>query len=167
LMMNYDLDAYYASLFSTTALFPVSSFDQLQADSTDLSKFNGNKGKLIIYQPQSGGPFSPLAMVDWYEQLNVVNGGTPFDFSKTQDFARLFMMPGVQHCAGGPGTSNIDPFSAVVDWVEKGSAPASIIGTAPSATPWPGRTRPLCPYPQTAQYKGSGSIEDAANFSCK
>lgn len=167
IMLNYDLDAYYASLFSTTSLFPVSSFDQLQADSTDFSKFKANKGKLIIYQPQSGGPFSPMAMVDWYEGLNTVNGGTPFDFSKTKDFARLFMMPGVQHCSGGPGTSTIDAFSAVVDWVEKGVAPDTIVGTAPATTPWPGRTRPLCPYPQTAQYNGSGSIEDAANFSCK
>lgn len=62
-MISNDLDAYYASLFNTTALFPVSPFEQLKADSTDLSKLKGSKGKLVIYQPQSGGPYSPLAMV--------------------------------------------------------------------------------------------------------
>jgi len=77
------------------------------------------------------------------------------------------MMPGVQHCGGGPGTSTIDPFSAVVDWVEHGNAPTKIVGTAPASTPWPGRKRPLCPYPQITTYNGSGSIEDDANFSCK
>lgn len=167
IMLNYDLDAYYASLFNTTVAFPVSSFDQLQADSTDYSKLKGRKGKLIVYQPQSGGPFSPMAMVDWYEQLNTANGGTPFNYAKTQEFARLFLMPGVQHCSGGPGTSTMDAFAAVVNWVEKGAAPASIIGTAPVGTPWPGRTRPLCAYPTSATYKGTGSIEDAANFICQ
>jgi feruloyl esterase len=166
IMLDYDLDAYYASLFATNAKFPVSSYDQLQADSTDLSAFKTAGGKLIVWQPQSGGPFSPLAMVDWYDKLNVANGGNPFDYGRTQQFARLFMMPGAHHCGGGPSTSNINAFASVVDWVEKGTAPAQIVGTAPATTPWPGRTRPLCPYPKTTQYKGSGSIEDAANFTC-
>jgi len=167
IMLNYDLDAYYASLFNTTTAFPVSAYDQLQADSTDLSQFKSNNGKMIIYQPQSGGPFSPLAMVDWYQKLNVANGGTPVDYGKTQAFSRLFMIPGMQHCGGGPSTASIDPFAAVVAWVEQGSAPDTLLGTAGNNTPWPGRTRPLCPFPKTTTYNGSGSIEDAANFSCK
>jgi feruloyl esterase len=77
------------------------------------------------------------------------------------------MMPGVNHCGGGPGTSLIDAFSPLVDWVENGRAPDSIPGTAPANTPWPGRTRPLCPYPEFAHYKGSGDINVASSFECR
>ena len=167
MLMNYDLDEYYASMFRTTTKFPESSWDQLQADSKNLTPFTSHGGKLIIWQPQSGGPFSPLAMVDWYEKLNVAGGGTPFDYSKTQSSVRLFLMPGAHHCGSGPSTSTIDAFNAVVSWVESGTAPDRIIGTAPAATPWPGRTRPLCPYPKAAIYNGTGNIEVAANFTCQ
>ena len=123
-------------------------------------------GKVVIYQPQSGGPFSALAMVDWYQHLNIASGGTASDYTAAQSYARLFLMPGAQHCGGGPSTSTIDAFGAVVNWVENGTAPARIVGTAPAATPWPGRTRPLCPFPAYAKYNGSGSIESEANFTC-
>jgi feruloyl esterase len=166
-LLGYDLDSYYASIFATSAAFPMSSNALLDVDSPDLSQFNTHGGKLIVWQPQSGGPFSPLAMVDWYQKVNAASGGTPFDYSNVQKYARLFMMPGAQHCGGGPSTSQIDPFSAVVDWVEHGNAPARIVGTAPATTPWPGRTRPLCPFPQFARYKGTGSIEDEASFVCQ
>lgn len=166
-LMNLDLDLYVASMHRTTPAFPVSGYDLYETASTDLSKFRSRGGKLVIYQPQTGGPFSPLAMVDYYQSLNAVNGGSSFDFSKTQAFARLFMMPGAQHCGGGPSTSNIDAFASVVKWVEQGSAPDRIVGTAPNNTPWPGRTRPLCPFPKTAQYIGTGSIEQEANFVCR
>lgn len=167
LMLGYDLDAFYARTFATSAKFPISAYDQLQADSTDLSALTRHGGKLIVWQPQSGGPFSPLAMIDWYQKLNIAAGGNPVDYTKAQAFARLFMMPGAQHCGGGPATSTIDPLTSVVAWVENGVAPASLIGTAPSSTPWPGRTRPLCPFPQTAQYNGTGDINSAGSFSCK
>jgi len=71
------------------------------------------------------------------------------------------------HCNGGPATDQFDAFGALVDWVEKGSAPDRIIAKAGANSPWPGRTRPLCPYPETSHYKGSGNIEDAANFVCR
>jgi Tannase and feruloyl esterase len=166
-MLGYDLDAYLASIFATSTAFPTSSHTLLDVDSTDLSAFNGHGGKAIIYQPQTGGPFSPLAMENWYQAVNVANGGTPFDYSATQSFLRLFMMPGAQHCGGGPSTSTIDAFSAVVNWVENKTPPASIVGTAPATTPWPGRTRPLCPFPAFAHYIGTGSIEVASNFVCQ
>jgi feruloyl esterase len=167
LMMGYDLDAYYSSIFATSGKFTQSSNSLLEVDSTDYASFKNSNGKVVIYQPQSGGPFSPLAMVDWYQKLNVANGGTPTNYDNVQNFARLFMVPGMQHCSGGPSTSTFDAFSAVVDWVEKGTKPSSILATAPAATPWPGRTRPLCPFPQTPVYNGTGSIEQAANFTCK
>jgi feruloyl esterase len=106
-------------------------------------------------------------MVDWYQKLNLASGGTASDYTTTQSFARLFMIPGAQHCGGGPSTSTIDPFSALVAWVEQGQAPDKLVGTAGAATPWPGRTRPLCPFPKTSHYLGSGSIEDQANFVCQ
>lgn len=163
LIMNYDFDTLAASIFGTSAAFPVSNTELLNVDDTDLRPFRKRGGKLIIWQPQSGGPFSPQDMVDWYTQMSRKMGG----FENTQEFARLFMMPGVNHCGGGPGTSLIDAFSPLVDWVENGRAPDSILGTAPANTPWPGRTRPLCPYPEFARYKGSGDINVAESFECR
>jgi feruloyl esterase len=86
--------------------------------------------------------------------------------AKVQSFYRLYMVPGMAHCGGGEGTSNFDMLSALEQWVEKGKAPDSIPASR-VANGQVDRTRPLCPYPQVAQYKGSGSIDDTANFSCK
>ena len=157
-------DVNFSTVYDQTkaAVTPITA-----APSPDLTAFKNHGGKVIIWQPQTGGPFSPLAMVDWYESVNTFNGGTPFDYNETQKFARLFMMPGAGHCGGGPLTSTIDPFASIVAWVEKGTAPDQIIGTAPAGTPWPGRTRPLCPFPKSAKYTGTGSIEVAANFTCQ
>ena len=167
LIMNIDFDTLAASIFGTSTAFPISNTDLLNVDSTDLSEFRRNGGKLLIWQPQSGGPFSPQDMVNWYTDMNLAMHGNKHTFAPARSFARLFMMPGVNHCGGGPGTSLIDAFTPVVDWVENGIAPQSILGTAPAATPWPGRTRPLCPYPEYAHYKGTGDINLAANFECR
>ena len=167
LIMNYDFDTLAASIFGTSAAFPVSDTELLNVDATDLSAFKENGGKLIIWQPQSGGPFSPQDMVNWYTEMNSAMRGGEENFTAAKSFARLFLMPGVNHCGGGPGTSVIDAFSPVVNWVENGVAPASILGTAPATTPWPGRTRPLCPYPQYARYKGTGDVNVAASFECR
>lgn len=163
LIMNYDFDTLAASIFGHSAAFPVSNTRLLNVDDTDLSRFKRHGGKLLIWQPQSGGPFSPQDMVNWYTEMSREMHG----FDRTRDFARLFLMPGVNHCGGGPGTSVIDAFSPVVDWVENGLAPDSLLGTAPAATPWAGRTRPLCPYPAFAHYKGTGDINVASNFECR
>jgi feruloyl esterase len=167
LIMHYDFDKLAASIFGTSAAFPVSNTELLNVDSTDLSTFERSGGKLLIWQPQSGGPFSPQDMVNWYTDMDRAMRGNNKTFKHTRDFARLFLMPGVNHCGGGPGTSAMDAFSPVVDWVENGIEPDRIVGTAPAATPWPGRTRPLCPYPEYAQYKGTGDINLAANFECR
>jgi hypothetical protein len=167
LIMNINFDTLAASIFGTSAAFPISNTSLLNVDATDLSAFRENGGKLVIWQPQSGGPFSPQDMVNWYTDMNLAMHGNKHSFAPARSFARLFMMPGVNHCGGGPGTSIIDAFTPIVDWVENGIAPQSILGTAPATTPWPGRTRPLCPYPEYAQYKGSGDINLAANFECR
>jgi hypothetical protein len=103
--------------------------------------------------------FSADEMVDYYKRLQTEHGGT------TPDFARLFLIPGMGHCQGGAATDSWDGLSALVDWVEKGQAPKQI--TASGTTVFPGRTRPLCAWPQAAHYNGSGNPEDAANFSCR
>ena len=79
---------------------------------------------------------------------------------------RLYMVPGMLHCRGGEGTDNFDLESAIEDWVEKGKAPEQIIASRVTNGKVE-RTRPLCPYPQSAVYKGTGSTDDAANFTCK
>jgi feruloyl esterase len=72
----------------------------------------------------------------------------------------------MNHCSGGAATDQFDAFAALVNWVEKAMAPDRIVATAGNATPWPGRTRPLCSFPKQSRYKGTGSIEDANNFIC-
>ena len=164
LIMHYDFDTLAASIHGTSAAFPVSDTELLNVDSTDLSEFERAGGKLVIWQPQSGGPFSPQDMVNWYTDMNRAMRGNNKTFKHTRDFARLFLMPGVNHCGGGPGTSTMDAFSPVVDWVENGIEPASIIGTAPANTPWPGRTRPLCPYPEYCAIQGQRGRQRSSEF---
>lgn len=119
-------------------------------------------GKIIQYHGWSDPQIAPESSVNYYKAVLEKLGGA----RNVQNSYRLFMVPGMAHCGGGEGTSNFDMLAAVVQWVEKGKAPDQI----PASRVRDGkvdRTRPLCPYPQVAQYKGSGSIEDAANFSCK
>ncbi len=137
----------------------VSAF--MKANSTDLSAFKAHGGKLVIVQGVSDPVFSIQDTIRWW---NTVNRN---DNSSASDFVRLFAVPGMNHCAGGPSTDQFDAFSAMVNWVEKSSAPDQIVATAGAGSPWPGRTRPLCVYPMQSRYKGSGSVEEAANFICR
>ena len=83
------------------------------------------------------------------------------------NWARLFLVPGMNHGAGGPATDSFDGLGAIVDGVEKGTVPAHIEASArPGTTYFAGRTRPLCPYPAYARYTGPGSLKDGANFVC-
>jgi feruloyl esterase len=168
-LMTMDIDELARRIFAATPEFPVSSWDLLNVNAVDLSPFRNAGGKVVIWQPQSGGPFSAIYMVSWYTDMSrhMHHGKGRDHGDKADSFARLFLMPGANHCGGGPATSNADFFSPVVNWVENGVAPESVVGTAPAATPWPGRTRPLCPYPQYAHYKGSGDINVASNFECR
>ena len=97
----------------------------------------------------------------YYEAVAKKMGG----YDKTRDFFRLFMAPGMGHCSGGPGPNQIDAITALEQWVEKGIAPDTLLATH-STGGKVDRTRPLCPYPQVARYKGTGSIDEAANFAC-
>ena len=97
-------------------------------------------------------------ITNYYDQVTSVMG-------PPQDFARLFMVPGMGHCSGGPGPNTFDALTPLEAWVEKGLAPDRLIAsTAGSKTP--PRTRPLCAYPLVSRWKKNGSVDDAANFAC-
>ena len=159
LAVNLDRDA--VKLESETPLYPVSVASYFMANSTDLSLFKARRGKLLLVHGVSDPIFSANDTIHWYEQLNQVNGG------RADEFVRLFAVPGMNHCGGGPATDQFDAFAALVNWTEKSQVPDMILARAGAATPWPGRTRPLCAYPKQARYNGSGSIEDASNFACR
>jgi hypothetical protein len=129
------------------------------AKDADLSKFRKRGGKVIMTYGWADQILQPMMGVNYYEAVVAKNG------RGTSDFARLFMMPGVAHCGGGIGPDRVDAVTAVIDWVEKSKAPDSLLATK-ITNGAVARTRPLCPYPQVARYKGQGSIDDAASFSC-
>jgi feruloyl esterase len=132
---------------------------KVNATSTDLSKFWARGGKLLMTYGWADQVLQPLMGVHYYEQVTKRAG------RKTMDFFRLFMVPGMTHCSGGNGTDRFDSVSALVDWVEKGTAP-DVLHASRVVDNNVVRTRPLCPYPKVARYSGQGSIDDAANFRC-
>jgi feruloyl esterase len=134
----------------------------LAATNPDLKAFVGRGGKLLLYHGWNDQLIAPRNTINYYRSVTDVLGGS----SKTMASVRLFMAPGMNHCSGGDGPSTFDMVSAIDQWVEHKKAPEQIAVThmTNGATD---RTRPLCPYPQVAHYKGSGSTEDANNFVCK
>ena len=131
----------------------------LDATDPDLSRFKGRGGKILGYFGWADPALNPLMGVSYYENVLKTMGPS------TKDFYRLFMVPGMLHCGGGAGTSTFDAVTPLVEWVEKGTVPQTIAASR-VVDGKAVRTRPLCPYPQTAVYKGSGSTDDAGNFSC-
>lgn len=129
------------------------------AKDPDLSKFRGKGGKLLMTHGWADPILQPMVSVNYYEKAVAENG------PGTRDFFRLFMIPGMAHCSGGTGPDQFDPMTVIINWVEKGKAPDSILASK-VVDDKVVRTRPLCPYPQVARYLGQGSIDDAANFRC-
>lgn len=159
--LEFDFDRDAPKIFGTSAEFPRSGWDLVGAQSTDLSAFRARGGKMVVPHGGSDPIFSINDTVDWWRKLDAANQGD------AASFVRVYAVPGMTHCAGGPATDQYDALAALVEWVEKGQAPDRIEAKAGPMTPWPGRTRPLCPYPRAAVYGGSGSLESAASFSCK
>ncbi len=147
----------------------------LNATDPDLQRFKIHGGKLILYHGWNDPAISPLNSIDYFRSVEAKLGA-----KSTGEFARLYLVPGMQHCGGGPGPNTFgqgqvegDPQHSVTKalehWVENRQAPGPIIATKfRNDNPAAGvaRTRPLCPYPQVAKYRGSGSIDDAASFTC-
>jgi len=129
------------------------------AKDPDLSKFHKRGGRLLMTYGWADSILQPMAGVNYYEQAVAKNGPA------TSDFFRLFMVPGMAHCGGGIGPDRHDPMTAMINWVEKDQAPASMVASRVVDNKVV-RTRPLCAYPQVARYSGQGSIDDASNFRC-
>jgi feruloyl esterase len=133
----------------------------------DLTAFKNLGGKLVLYHGWEDQHISPQDDINYYERIAAFMRSRGAD---AHQFARLFMVPGMQHCFGGPGPNSFDAFGAVFQWVEAGVAPEKIIATKyvnddPSQAVV--MTRPLCPHPQIAVYTGSGNTNDAASFVCR
>jgi hypothetical protein len=140
------------------------------ADVTDtfgnLDSFRRHGGKLLTFVGANDQLIHPRGVINYYRQMaSRYSKDDEPDFKRLQKFYRLFRGPGVAHCAGGAGAQPQNLFGALVNWVENGVAPDSILAQGGVGAP-PTRTRPLCPYPQTAIYKGTGSTDDASNFRC-
>jgi feruloyl esterase len=133
----------------------------INATDPNLKELLAHGGKLLLYHGWSDPFIAPENTVNYYKSVVKAIGGV----TKLENSVRLFMVPGMEHCHGGDGPCVFDMMSAMEQWVEKGKAPDQIIASHGS----PGkidRTRPLCPYPKVARYKGTGSTDDAANFVC-
>jgi feruloyl esterase len=131
----------------------------VNVDSADLTAFARRGGKLIIYQGWDDPIIAPTDTINYYEDIRKHVG------SNADEHVRLFMVPGMGHCAGGSGASSFDMQPELEHWIEQGKAPERVIAIKPdSAEPF---SRPLCAWPKTARYDGSGSSNDAANFNCK
>ena len=168
------IDDMLASIAATNATYTESALSfMLPPDPTNLAKLKNRGAKIMVYHGVSDTIFSPDDTASWYDGVAKNNGGN------ATDFARFFRVPGMNHCSGGPSTDQFDMLTPLVNWVEKGQAPDSVTasarGTGNAAgantdlpVAWSAtRTRPLCPYPKVAKYKGSGDLESAASFSCQ
>jgi feruloyl esterase len=136
----------------------------IDATNPDLAAFRARGGKLLIYHGWndggSGGAISPQNSVNYYRRVLAKMG------PDQQDWLRLFMVPGMAHCGGGPGPNQVNWMAALERWRESGIAPDRLIATRVNDNRVT-MTRPICAYPRIAQYSGVGSTNDAANFACK
>jgi feruloyl esterase len=169
-----NLDTMLARVGATSATYPESALSfMLPPDRTNLAKLKNRGAKLLVYHGTSDPIFSSDDTTAWYDALRAANGGD------ASNFARFFRIPGMNHCAGGPATDQFDALTPLIAWVEKGQAPDALQAGARGAgnaggvnadvpASWSAsRTRPLCAYPKVAKYKGSGDVEQAANFTCQ
>jgi hypothetical protein len=172
--LDANIDALLAGVNATDATYTESGMAFMTPPNpTNLSTLKNRGAKMMVYHGVSDPIFSVDDTKAWYEGLRAANGGD------ASDFARFYRVPGMGHCSGGPATDQFDMLSALVAWVEQGTAPDSVVATARGAgnvggqnaevpAGWAAdRTRPLCPYPKVARYAGSGSLESAASFSCQ
>ncbi|MBP8102505.1 MAG: tannase/feruloyl esterase family alpha/beta hydrolase [Burkholderiaceae bacterium] len=158
--LNFDFKVDPPKILATSGPY-TPSMQWHAATSTDLTAFRDRGGKLILWHGMSDAAFSALDTVAYYERLGAA-------MPSVQSFSRLFLVPGMGHCSGGPSTDSFDMLTPLVEWVENKTAPAQVTAsaTAPGYFGVARRSRPLCPYPSITRYKGSGDINDASNFTC-
>ena len=186
-IFNYNFDTDAPKIYATASGYRESAMDFMTAiqymvfNHADLRPFARRGGKIIIYDSVDDGIFSAVDLVHWYNSLLPLRAGPD---GGTQDFSRMYLIPNMAHCGGGPATNsfNANMLAALTSWVEAGDAPGPIIAANTNTTsPFPsgapfdprvaqnfptGGTRPLCPYPEQSRYSGSGATNDAANFVC-
>jgi feruloyl esterase len=160
--MNYDRDVRLADekLGAT-----------LNNASPDLRAFRRAGGKLILWHGWADPLISTLHTIEYYQRVAAYfaaghPGDEDTDIAGIEDFARLFLAPGVNHCGGGPGPDHFDALGALEGWVERDVAPERIVASHLTHGVVD-RTRPLCAYPRVAKYSGHGSTDEAANFACR
>ena len=169
-----NVDTMLAKVNATDATYTESAMSFMTPpDPTNLSVLKGRGAKMMIYHGTADPIFSSDDTTAFYEGLRTANGGD------ASNFARFYRIPGMNHCSGGPATDQFDMLTPLVDWVEQGQAPDRVVASVRGAgnaggenadlpPSWSAtRTRPLCAYPEVARYNGSGSVEDAASFSCQ
>lgn len=149
--LKFDFDRDPASLDRARALY--------DATSTDLRAFKARGGKLLMWHGLSDAAITAASSIEYYQGVEKAMGGR----SQTQDFFRLFLVPGMHHCGGGPGFAEFDALTLLENWVEKGQAPASMIATQ-MADGVAVRTRPIYPYPVLTRYSGQGDPKQASSF---
>jgi len=147
----------------------------VDVDSSNLTSFNRLGGKLLMYQGWNDYALPPERALDYLADVERESGGVEL----TGEFFRLFMVPGMGHCLSGPGAWQADYVNAIVRWREQGIAPERIVGTRPAdigaektavgenASAGATFSRPLCPYPKYAKYRGRGDVRDELNFECR
>jgi hypothetical protein len=158
--LNADINEAYAAARAKWGALNEAPVDFMHADATDLSSFTKRGGKIILFHGVSDPVFSVLDTVRWLDAVNKREKG------KAARFVKFYAVPGMNHGRGGPATDRFDIFSQLVAWREKGVSPSSIVATAGADTPWPGRTRLLCPFPLRPSRNGE-DIEKAGSFRCK
>jgi Tannase and feruloyl esterase len=174
---NHSVDDGYKAIYARSETYKESGDDVITPVGKDnpvnLAALRARGAKMVLFHGVSDAIFSAEDTRQWMDRLNVAQGGD------AANFARYFPVPGMNHCSAGPATDQFDMLTPLVNWVEHGVAPQSVVASArgegnvggvnaelPSG--WSAkRTRPLCAYPSVARYNGPGSVEDAANFSCK
>jgi feruloyl esterase len=165
--LNFNFDTDGASIHATTGRFRESSMSFMTPPNPGrLDTLRSRGGKVLVYHGVSDPVFSFEDTVKWLDALKA-------NYADTPSFARVFAVPGMNHCSGGPATDQFEMLGALVDWVEKGIEPEAIRATARTAGANTGlgaipagRTRPLCSWPKVATYAG-GNVDDAASFTCR
>ncbi|CBA14684.1 tannase/feruloyl esterase family alpha/beta hydrolase [Xanthomonas albilineans] len=169
--LHFNLDRDASKIFGTSGTYNASSWSfMVPPDETHLTTLKSRGGKLLVYHGTGDSIFSFTDTADWYQRLTTAD-------PNAASFARLFAVPGMVHCGGGPATDQFDALTPLIAWVEQGQAPTAITATARgrgSVSPngevpanWSSqRSRPLCPYPQVAQYV-AGDVESASSFVCR
>ena len=168
---GFDADVDAPKIFDTYGPYTESSMSFMTPPDLTMSGLFAHKSKLLVFHGTADAVFSVADTTKWYEDFQDTWGG------RAKTAARLFLVPQMNHCSGGPSCDQFDMLDALVKWVEQGRVPNSIVATARGAgankvnpevpATWaPDRTRLLCPYPKAAKYIGKGSTEDAASFRC-